>query len=380
MNDQHERDDDGGMLQAVPGLVRIGISAGWRSAGFAIDTSLRVGSRVLEAASSGESTAELFRSAGSELRDYARRLLGLSSTPPAQPPPGGSPEQNGSQSPLRERGAELLRKSADVTFSEEAHPAYERILDELAPDEGRILRLLATQGSQAAVDVRSGILPVNATSELIAPGLNMIGAEAGCRHMDRVPAYLNNLNRLGLVWFSREPLEDPLAYQVLEAQPEVVDAMKKGRTRTVRRSIQLTPFGEDFCTTVLPLETAEIEALPGGEVRSLQATSRPCSADSSRGVGYSPASPRATARTRSRRPARMASRAVQSGFPSFSYSSSSSHPSKPGSSSRVVELIEVVDGHPQGGADLLGLLWRCAEIDEDLIQAGNPGDSRVQLR
>ena len=66
-------------------------------------------------------------------------------------------------------------------------------------------------------------------------------------------AYLNNLNRLGLVWFSREPLEDPLAYQVLEAQPEVVEAMKKGRTRTVRRSIHLTPFGDDFCETVLPL-------------------------------------------------------------------------------------------------------------------------------
>ena len=43
--------------------------------------------------------------------------------------------------------------------------------------------------------------------------------------------------------------------------------MKKGRTRTVRRSIQLTPFGEDFCKTVLPLETGELEALPGGEVR-----------------------------------------------------------------------------------------------------------------
>ena len=43
--------------------------------------------------------------------------------------------------------------------------------------------------------------------------------------------------------------------------------MKKGRTRTVRRSIQLTPFGEDFCETVLPLETAELEALPGDGVK-----------------------------------------------------------------------------------------------------------------
>jgi Abortive infection alpha len=90
----------------------------------------------------------------------------------------------------------------------------------------------------------------------------MIGTVAGCRFLDRVPAYLNNLERLGLIWFSREPLEDPLRYQVLEAQPEVIDAMRRaGRGKTVRRSINLTPFGADFCAVCLPLDTAEIDAL-----------------------------------------------------------------------------------------------------------------------
>src|SRR5689334_23538347 len=49
---------------------------------------------------------------------------------------------------LRERGEELLRRSADVREDEEGHPAYERILDELLPDEARILRLLHRQGPQ----------------------------------------------------------------------------------------------------------------------------------------------------------------------------------------------------------------------------------------
>jgi hypothetical protein len=140
-----------------------------------------------------------------------------------------------------------------VRLSEDGHPAYARILDDLAPDEGRILRLLVLAGPQPSVDVRAG-LPM--ASQLVAPGRNMIGAQAGCRHLDRVPAYLNNLYRLGLVWFSRESLEDPGLYQVLEAQPEVVEAMRKaGRTgRTVRRSILLTPFGRDFCETCLPVD------------------------------------------------------------------------------------------------------------------------------
>src|SRR5439155_27340987 len=104
-------------------------------------------------------------------------------------------------------------------------------------------------------------------SDLVAPGLSMIGAEAGCRYVERVPAYLNNLYRLGLIWFSREPLADPLRYQVLEAQPQVADAMREaGRGRTVRRTIHLTPFGEDFCETCIPLEPAEVVELPETEV------------------------------------------------------------------------------------------------------------------
>jgi hypothetical protein len=34
----------------------------------------------------------------------------------------------------------------------------------------------------------------------------------------------------------------------------------------VRRTIHLTPFGSDFCATCLPLQTAELEALPAQAV------------------------------------------------------------------------------------------------------------------
>jgi hypothetical protein len=163
---------------------------------------------------------------------------------------------------LREQGAELLRQSADVDTEDGAHPAYAHILSELAPDEGRILRLLATEGPQPSVDVRSANL-IGVGSQLVASGLNMIGAEAGVRHVGRVPAYLNNLFRLGLIWFAHEPIDDQMRYQVLEAQPEAMDAIRgAGRAKTVQRSIQLTPFGKDFCDVVLPTGTTELDALP----------------------------------------------------------------------------------------------------------------------
>ena len=101
------------------------------------------------------------------------------------------------------------------------------------------------------------------SSALVAPGMSMIGARAGCRYLDEVPAYLNNLFRLGLIWFSREQLEDPMEYQVVEAQPDVLEAMHSVRfPKVVRRSIHLTPFGADFCQACLvdPEETDELPA------------------------------------------------------------------------------------------------------------------------
>ena len=259
---------NGNPLRAVPGLVRIAAAAGWRTAEWTVGASLHATSRVLRAAASGESAYELLDTVGNELRDYLRGLLGIldgeRAEGPDQPPEAPAnvgADGNGTIASLRERGAELLRRSADVRFEEEAHPAYDRILENLAPDEARILRLLSIEGPQPAVDVRTS-RPFGVGSELVAAGLTMIGEAAGCRHLESVRAYLNNLYRLGLVWFSREQVGDHLRYQVLEAQPEVQEAMSEaGRGRTVRRSIDLTPFGKDFCQTCIPVDTAEFEAL-----------------------------------------------------------------------------------------------------------------------
>jgi hypothetical protein len=250
------------LVRTVPGLARIAAAAYWRSARWTAHTTAQAGQRVVRAATTGQEPAELFRSTGAEIRERTRRLLGIPEDHPEErarmTSEAAAAEREEARQSLRERGEELLRRSADVNFDEESHPAYARILDELAPDEARILRLLAEHGPQPSVDVRSGLLPLQSTTELVAAGLNMIGSEAGVRHPDDVSAYLNNLFRLGLIWFSREPLPDPLSYQVLEAQPEVSEALgSAGRTRTVRRSILLTPFGRDFCELCLPGEVRE---------------------------------------------------------------------------------------------------------------------------
>ncbi len=240
------------LVRAAPGLARVAAGIGRQGAADAANAYVDGVSRVIRAASRGESAAQILQEGRAELRAQLRGWLGVAENLP-RPVASSRPNGDASLVALRRRGEELLRESADVTADVDSHPAYMRILDALAPDEGRILRFLARGGAQPSVDVRAG-LPL--ASQLVAQGCTMIAEEAGCRHQERAHAYLNNLHRLGLVWFSREPLRDTRRYQVLEAQTQVSDALEQGgRTaRTVRRSIVLTSFGEDFCAICLPLE------------------------------------------------------------------------------------------------------------------------------
>jgi hypothetical protein len=246
---------------ALPGVVRVVVTSGWRMASWTLETSAATAGHLVRGVLSGESPAQVIEQITGTLRDAAQGALGISSTNSSAGSTGAvdgtvrAVRRGASLEELRARGAALLAQSADVWYAHDSHPAYSRILDELEPDEARMLRFLAMEGPQPSVDVRTN-RPLGKGSELVESGLSMIGLQAGVRRLDRTRADLNNLYRLGLIWFSREEVHDPSRYQVVEVQPDVQDAVKRaGRSaKIVRRSIHLTPFGEDFCRTCLPLE------------------------------------------------------------------------------------------------------------------------------
>ncbi|QXQ15940.1 DUF4393 domain-containing protein [Skermania piniformis] len=156
---------------------------------------------------------------------------------------------------MRQRGDALLARSADVYFTEEVHPAFDHMLDELAPDEARILRFLAQSGPQPSVDVRT-FRPLGIGSELVAGNLTSVPEQSGVRHLDRSSSYLINLKRLGLVEISDDPVVLS-RYMVLEVQPNVDAAMKQaGRSpKVIRKSLVLTDFGREFCAACFTLES-----------------------------------------------------------------------------------------------------------------------------
>lgn len=254
----------GSAFDALFGAARFTARTWLRTASWSVGLSVRVVRVWGDRAAASELAGDLVES----LRGFFQELLEVSDASLDQRikrllPPDAAPVdargRNGratDTAALREQAAQLMQQAADVHFEVGVHPAYARILLELAPDEARILRVLAREGPQPAVDVRS--ISLVGSGQRLAEGLNMIGDVAGARHPERSEVYLDNLGRLGLVVVSREPLDEQIAYQVLEAQPHVLSTVKQaGRARTIQRSIRLTPFGQDFCEVCLPLEERE---------------------------------------------------------------------------------------------------------------------------
>jgi hypothetical protein len=259
-----ENDDRRALLdrEAAPGLARVAAGAWLRTGLWGAQIAARATSRLAQAARSPDSAAALVDDTRHEVARTGRRILGI-----AEPGTERSSRRDRADyddAELHERWQQLIEMSTEIEVDEiDGHPAFADILSQLHPDEARILRLVATKGPQAAVDVRNW-RPLGIGSHVVAPGLNMIGQHAGCLMVERVPVYLSNLFRLGLIWFSRDPVGEIGPYQVLEAQPEVKQALKSaGRGTTVRRSVRLTPFGEQFCAACLPGDTAEFEAVAG---------------------------------------------------------------------------------------------------------------------
>lgn len=273
----------GEATEALPGMARIASRAAFRSAAWGLGTGVRTGRLFVRALTDPQTAGELVQEVARDVAEATRTVSDVARAVSSGVPvpralldatvslssvvlADATPREPEPEQTLRERGEALLRRSRDVWSEEETHPAYARILDDLAPDEARILLLLLRGGPQPSVDVRTGGPVGMVSSSLVAPGMSMIGARAGCRYIDELPAYLNNLVRLGLIWLSREQLEDPMEYQVVEAQPDVLAAMHSVRfPRVVRHSVHLTPFGTGFCRACL-VDLDETPTIPPHQI------------------------------------------------------------------------------------------------------------------
>lgn len=193
-------------------------------------------------------------------QDPETSLAVLLGDDPARPPPTER---------LKERFATLLERSARPEAGDGPHPAFLAMVDQLCPDEARIIRLLAGDGPQPVMDV-SAAPWIGKGETLMAERLSMIGARAGCIEPDATPAYLSNLERLGIVGLHDEELVDHDDYELIRVSTEVNDLVehieeeRNQRARLHRRTARLTPLGEAFVAATLGAVDADANATAAG--------------------------------------------------------------------------------------------------------------------
>lgn len=201
-----------------------------------------------------------------KIRDFVRERVSakLDNVPPEevqQPKPHVAVpaiealRYTGAESDLAELYANLLATSMDKATAYRAHPGFVDMIKNMSPDEARIMKFLATSGSQPLVNVKA-TQKEGGGFQIVHRHLSLIGIKAQCDHVPLAATYLDNLVRLGLIeipTMRRIKSDDP--YKEIEDFPQVLsilEELRKVETHTIeveKIKLDLTDLGRQFIRT-----------------------------------------------------------------------------------------------------------------------------------
>jgi Abortive infection alpha len=201
----------------------------------------------------------------------AAQLLKLLEIPPgALPPAPGRDEHrpvtqdlSADLDPLRTAMTELLDRATDPDRARSRDYLFATLVNQLVPDEARILAQLATGGTYAVVDVVAKQLG-RSPSRTVLSNVSTIGIAAGISVPANTPTYVTRLHTLGLI--DIEPAGDAVdqladQFDRLGANPDVrrargeIDRSRGGSAKVVRQTLRLSSLGREFWTACAPSGT-----------------------------------------------------------------------------------------------------------------------------
>lgn len=148
---------------------------------------------------------------------------------------------------------QLLESSEQLCTKQQAELEYfTRVVQELVPDEARLLAALSDDVVYPVIDVLvAGKLSL--VSRPLVEMVSNVGKAAGVRAPELTPSYVRHLRRLGLVDIVPGQTADLQQYQLLETDSEVRSAMQAAhahgqRARILRRSVKLSSVGARLWT------------------------------------------------------------------------------------------------------------------------------------
>ncbi len=144
--------------------------------------------------------------------------------------------------------AGLLSDSTVQTGPQARDRLYRWLLQQLLPDEARILAALSDGSAYPLVHVTLRG-PMGGSGVGLLDNASTVGRSAGVALPDRVPLYITHLRSLGLVEEGPEDESLREVYDIAETDGTVraaVDRADGGAVRTVRRTLRLSATGHEL--------------------------------------------------------------------------------------------------------------------------------------
>jgi hypothetical protein len=170
----------------------------------------------------------------------------------AEPAPAATPAQSAVRPAAPDTGLEtkmqkLLTRALEQSTASGQDELFHRILDQIVPDEARMIGALSDGTVSPMVSVhaltRAGLL-----GEALIENASLVGRTANVALPRLTPTYVGHLMALGLI--DAGPEDDSLKdeYQILLAETDVLSAIRQGSrgpvpARVEKRTIRLSPLG-----------------------------------------------------------------------------------------------------------------------------------------
>lgn len=152
---------------------------------------------------------------------------------------------------VRSKLVNLLAASMNTDTAEFVHPAFVEILKQMTPDEAKILNQLPKEFlHEPIIDIAVEKYHQNGLFVLFN-SIGLIGEDANCEFPDRLPLYLTNLTRLGLVDIPENSgLADAWRYNRIRKSSLYLDkvkaAEKEGKVIIMEKMVGITVLGADL--------------------------------------------------------------------------------------------------------------------------------------
>lgn len=181
----------------------------------AVEAWARVGSNALR------STVAVVRWSERQVLQLLDARIDAARPAPPQPLPGGGVHAED----LNTKLGRLLRQAVDQSTLAGQNELFHKLVDQLVPDEARILGALSDGSTSPTVTVirrhRNG-----SGGEVVLENMALIGKTANLALAAQTPMYVSHLLALGLVEMGPHAPELSIEYEILCADPAVLRAIK----------------------------------------------------------------------------------------------------------------------------------------------------------